>query len=139
MLVNGSYISHNFEREPSLQKNISIKKINLENHLSMLENLETNSMQNLNTALYDSGLSIEIDKDSEFEKPIVIFNYFSDNLQNKIINNSNFIKLSENSKATIIELLIDQSGDSFLVNSFKYCTLQNNSKLNYYFINKKKK
>ena len=81
MLVNGSYISHNFEREPSLQKNISIKKINLENHLSMLENLETNSMQNLNTALYDSGLSIEIDKDSEFEKPIVIFNYFSDNLQ----------------------------------------------------------
>ena len=63
VLVNGSYISHNFEREPSLQKNISIKKINLENHLSMLENLETNSMQNLNTALYDSGLSIEIDKD----------------------------------------------------------------------------
>ena len=138
VLVNGSYISDNFELEPLLQKNISIKKLNLENHLSMLENSETSSMQNLNTALYDSGLSIEIDKNSEFEKPIVIFNYFSDKLQNKIINNSNFIKLSENSKATIIELLIDQSGDSFLVNSFKYCTLQNNSKLNYYFINEKR-
>tara|TARA_B100000886_G_scaffold60511_1_gene37410 strand:- start:1371 stop:2267 length:897 start_codon:yes stop_codon:yes gene_type:complete len=93
-------------------------------------------MQNLNTALQDGGFSLNINSECKFKYPIVIYNYFSGNLKNKIINNSKHINISKNSNATIMEYLIDESQGSFFKNTFKYFNIDEDSSLNYFFINK---
>ena len=53
--------------------------------------------------LYHRGLNLEIQKDYKCKKPVIIYNYFNSSLDNKIINNSNKIKLNQNSEVTLIE------------------------------------
>ena len=93
-------------------------------------------MQNLNTALHEGGFNLNISSDYKFKHPIVIYNYFTGTLKNKIINNSDSINLLKNSNATIIEYLVDESKGNFFKNTFKYINLEENSHLDYYFINK---
>ena len=57
-------------------------------------------MQNLNTALHEGGFKLDIKSEYKFKYPIVIFNYFSGVLNNKMINSSEVINLSKNSNAT---------------------------------------
>ena len=66
-----------------------------------------NNLYNLNKALSSGGFSLEVQKDYKCKKPIIIYNYFTANLDNKIINNSNKIKLNQNSELTLIEYNID--------------------------------
>ena len=49
---------------------------------------------------------------------LVIYNYFTSNLDNKIINNSNKIKLNQNSELTLIEYNIDEKS-KFFKNTFE--------------------
>ena len=77
-------------------------------------------MQNLNTALYEGGFKLDIHSEYKFKYPIVIFNYFSGVLKNKMINNSEIINISKNSDATLIEFLIDETKGCFFKNTFKY-------------------
>ena len=65
-----------------------------------------------------------------------MFNYFSGDLKNKMINNSEVINISKNSNATLIEFLIDNSTGCFFKNTFKYLNIEKGALLNYYFINK---
>ena len=95
-------------------------------------------MKNLNTALHEGGFSLNIKTDYKFKYPIVIYNYLTGELKNKIINNSEFINLSKNSNTTIIEYLIDDTVGNFFKNTFKYINLEENATLNYYLINKNK-
>ena len=81
-------------------------------------------MQNLNTALHDGGYSLSINSGIKFKYPIIIYNYFSGSLKNKIINNSEVINVSKNSNATIIEYLIDESEGHFFKNTFKYVNVE---------------
>jgi len=100
--------------------------------------LETNAkkdeMLSLNLSFLDRGYSFQILND--LDAPLVIYNFYDENLNGKMINNSNSIKVS-NSKASIIEVNIDNSNTNFFKNTFqKY--LINESEVNYYFINYKK-
>ena len=54
-----------------------------------------NSMQNLNTALHEGGFRLDVKSGYKFKYPIIIFNYFSGTLKNKMINNSEIIKMSK--------------------------------------------
>ena len=58
---------------------------------------------NLNKALSQGGFNLEIKDNYKCKKPIVIYNYFTSNLSNEIINNSNKIRLKQNSELTLIE------------------------------------
>ena len=98
--------------------------------------MKDNPLQNLNTALHEGGFNLNISSDYKFKYPIVIYNYFTGTLKNKIINNSDSINLLQNSNATIIEYLVDESKGNFFKNTFKYINLDENSHLDYYFINK---
>ena len=71
-------------------------------------------MQNLNTALHEGGFRLDINSKYKFKHPVVIFNYFSGVLKNKMINNSEIINLSKNSDITLIEFLIDDLTGCFL-------------------------
>ena len=137
-LINGVLDSFDFKFENFKDKNfLPVQKLDLNHHLNFADDLKENSMQNLNTALHEGGFSLNIKPEYEFNYPIIIFNYFSGDLQNKIINNSEIINMYKNSKATVIEYLIDESKGCFFKNTFKYLNIEEGASLNYYFINKK--
>ena len=91
-------------------------------------------MLSLNLSFVDRGYSFQICED--LEKPLVIYNYYDHDLQDKMINNTNSIKI-ENSKCTIIEVDIDKSESSYFKNTFQRYEVQD-SEVNYLFINLKK-
>ncbi len=137
VLINGKLDSSDFKLENFKDKNtIIIKESDLNHHLNFADELKNNVMQNLNTALHEDGFTINISSDYKFKYPIIIYNYFSGNLKNKIINNSEIINVSKNSNATILEYLIDESDGNFFKNTFKYLNIEKDASLNYFFINK---
>ena len=71
-------------------------------------------MSTLNSMLTDRGYSIKISE--QMDKPIVIYNFFDKDLNNKMINNFNYINL-EKVDATIIESNFDDSNTSHLKNT----------------------
>ncbi len=136
-LINGKLQSFDFKSENLKDKNcISITNLDFNHHLNFANNLKDNPMQNLNTALHEGGFNLNISSDYKFKHPIVIYNYFTGTLKNKIINNSDSINLLKNSNATILEYLVDESKGNFFKNTFKYINIDENAFLNYYFINK---
>ncbi len=137
-LINGKLTSFDFEIENFKDKNYSpINDFRLDQLLNFIDETKENSMQNLNTALHEGGLSLNIKSGYNFKYPIIIFNYFSGILENKMINTSEVINMSKNSNATIIELLIDDTSGSFFKNTFKYINIEERASLKYFFINKK--
>ena len=54
-------------------------------------------MQNLNIALHEGGFYLHINNEYKFKYPIVIYNYFTGQLKNKMINNSEILNMSKNS------------------------------------------
>ena len=127
--LNGYLVDHfedfpfNLERCESSQ--ISDKSIS---------KTKKNSMSTLNNMLTDRGYSIKISK--KMDQPIVIYNFFNKDLNDKMINNFNFINI-ENTDATIIEYNFDDSNTGHLKNTYQNIFIKNGT-LNYYFINDRK-
>ena len=61
---------------------------------------------------------MEIQDNYKCKKPIVIYNYFTSNLSNQIINNSNKIRLNQNSELTLIEYNVGVNS-KFIKNTFE--------------------
>ena len=127
--LNGYLVDHfeefpfNLERCESSQ--ISDKSIS---------KTKKNSMSTLNNMLTDRGYSIKISK--RIDRPIVIYNFFNKNLNNKMINNFNSIDI-DNTDATIIEYNFDDSNTVHFKNTYQNIFIKNGT-LNYYFINDRK-
>ena len=92
-----------------------------------------NEMLSMNLAFLDRGYSFQITED--LSKPLVIYNFFKNDLENKIISNSNLLKF-QNSKLKIIELNIDNSKSKYFKNTFQKYEI-NESEVDYFFINQK--
>ena len=58
---------------------------------------------------------------------MIIYNYFSENLKNVILNNSNYIKLNKGSELTVVEYTIDNSKNNFIKNTLDKISLDNNA------------
>jgi len=58
---------------------------------------------------------------------LIIYNYFSENLKNVILNNSNYIKLNKGSELTVVEYTIDNSKNNFIKNTLDKILLDNNA------------
>ena len=144
--LNGELLDDTFQsgNEKNAESGIFINKINNnEDHPIYSEassdkdrelisnNSKKDQMLSINLALIDRGINLKITK--SYEKPIVIYNFFDNNLQNKIINNANQIQI-KNSKATIIEYNIDKSNSNYFKNTFQKISLDE-SNLDYYVIN----
>ena len=76
-------------------------------------------------------------KNYKCKRPIVIYNYFNSNLENKIINNSNKIKLNQNSELILIEYNICENS-KFLKNTFEKVDLDKDSTFKNIMIQKTK-
>ena len=98
ILINGSLKSYDLQFEESEKVKIESLK-SFEGSYDQIKN----NLHYLNKALSIGGFKLEVQKDYKCKKPIIIYNYFTENLDNKIINNSNEIKLSQNSELTLID------------------------------------
>ncbi len=131
-LVNGNLHSSNFNYEEKNKIKITPfdKSINYQ--------LNKNPLVCLNHALAENGYSLEVDKNYKFKKVLVIYNVFTNDLKNKILNNKNKIKVNENSELHIIEYTVNNSKFRFINNAYENIILEKNSKLKNLYIQKSK-
>ena len=113
LLTNGVLSASNFDYED--ENKIEIKDFkNLEKDTSYVPN----TLTLLNNALSLGGYSLKVSDNYKFKKPLIIYNYFTDNLKNIILNNRNSIKLNKGSELTTIEYTIESTQNNFIKNTF---------------------
>ena len=103
-LNNGKIISTNFAHEEVnkiLIKDFDQRKI--------INFDPANTLSLLNNALSSGGFSLEVTKNYKLKKPLIVYNYYSKDLENKILNNKNSIKLNEGSELTLIDPLFQEN------------------------------
>ena len=132
LLVNGVFKSCDIKFED--KEKVKIESLNT---LEFLNNQSNNNLHFLNKALSLGGFNLEIQKDYKCKKPIIIYNYFTSNLDNQIINNSNKIKLNQNSELTLIEYNIGEKS-KFFKNTFEKINIDKEALLKSILIQKTK-
>ena len=124
LMVNGKLESSEFKFED--KNKIKIKSYT-ESNFSM--NNEENSLINLNNALSNNGLFLEVADNYRFEKAIIIYNVFTNDLKDNLLNNKNKIILGKNSELHIVEYNINQSKNKFIYNTTENVILNENASL----------
>ncbi len=132
ILVNGNLHSSNFDYE----KINKIKILPYDKNTNY--RISKNPMICLNHALAENGYSLEIDENYKFKKVLVIYNFFTPDVNNKILNNKNKIKIGKNSELHVIEYTENQSKFKFINNSYEDIILEKNSKLRNLYIQGRK-
>ncbi len=123
-LTNGKIISTNFGHEE--KSKILIEDYNQEE----VKNIDpSNTLALLNSALSFGGFSLEIAKGYKFKKPLIVYNCFSQDLKNKILNNKNSIKLNEGSELTLIDYSDNNTQNNFIKNTVDTIFLNKNAVL----------
>ena len=121
-LINGNLFSSNFDHEDITQIKIGPYDKSIDYQVSK------NPLVCLNHALAENGYSLEVKENYKFKKVLVIYNIFSQEIKNTILNNKNKIKLNNNSELHIIEYTINKSKFKFINNSYENIVLDENSK-----------
>ena len=121
-LVNGKLIKSEFKFE-NKQK---IKITNYHNE-KFQENMSENALICLNHALSNGGYSLEVKEGYKFEKVLVIYNIFTKDLSNQILNNKNKIIVGKNSELHTINYTINLSKNKFVNNTYESTILNENS------------
>ena len=122
LLTNGALSKSDFNYED--QDKIVIKDFK---DINTVTPVTTNNLTLLNKALSFGGYSLEVFDNYKFKKPLIIYNYFSENLKNVILNNSNYIKLNKGSELTVVEYTIDNSKNNFIKNTLDKILLNNSA------------
>ena len=131
-LVNGNLHSSNFMHEDK-----SKIKINASYQQTELE-VNKNPLVSLNNALADNGYFLEVEKNYKFKKILIIYNFFTKELKNEVLNSRNKILLNENVELHLLDYTVNQSEFKFINNVYESITLKKNSKLkNLYLQNNK--
>ena len=128
LLVNGNLHSSNFEHEDKSKIKINSYKNEIDYETSK------NPLVCLNHALAEDGYYLEIEKNYKFKKVLVVYNFFTKEMKNKILNNKNKIKVNENAELHIIEYTNNESKSKFVNNVYETIILEKNSKLKNLFI-----
>ena len=121
-LTNGKIFSSSFNFE---EKNkIIIKDFSQKDATNFNS---SNSLTLLNNALSSGGFSLEINKNYKLKKPLVVYNHFSKDLKNKILNNKNSIKLNEGSELMLIDYNDSNTQGNFIRNTMDVVFLGDNA------------
>ena len=131
-LVNGNLHSSNFNFEESNK----VKVTNYQKNLNY--EITNNPLICLNHALAENGYSLEVDKNYKFKKVLVIYNYFTKDIKDQILNNKNKIKINKDSEVHIIDYTINESEFKFINNVYENVILEKNSKLRHLYLQSKK-
>ena len=140
ILLNGNFIDSNFAFEEE-------KKIKIKSLKSLLQNKEDfekikeyfsdeqNSMISLNNALTDDGIVLEIADNYKFNKPLVVYNFFDNNAENKIVNNKVFISLGCGSNLTLVDFYRSENNIKYFNNTIHNYTIKKDAILRKFNIN----
>ena len=132
LLVNGNLHSSNFDHEDK-------SKIKINSYDKSIDyKTSKNPLVCLNHALAENGYSLEVESDYKFKKVLVIYNFFKKDVENKILNNKNKIKLNENSELHVLEYNNNQSNSKFINNIYENIILEKNSKFKNLIIQRNK-
>ena len=129
ILINGMRSENNFKHE---EKN----KINISDYKSESIQIKDskNPLINLNNALSQGGYFLEVSENYKLKKPLIVYNFFTEDLKNQIINNKNLIILNNKCEINIIEINFDDSRDNFIFNNCTDISIGENSLLKNYSI-----
>ena len=84
--------------------------------------------------MFEGGYFLEVSSNYKFKKPLIVYNYFLENLKNKIINTKNLITIKDNSDLDLIEYNFDISKNKFVFNNHTTIEIGINSSLKNYTI-----
>jgi Fe-S cluster assembly protein SufD len=129
VLINGVMSVSDFRHED----NKKIKIIKFKRDL-VKKKITKNPLINLNDALFEGGYFLEVSSNYKFKKPLIVYNYFLENLKNKIINTKNLITIKDNSDLDLIEYNFDISKNKFVFNNHTTIEIGINSSLKNYTI-----
>tara|TARA_Y200000002_G_C22643477_1_gene648107 strand:+ start:146 stop:1390 length:1245 start_codon:yes stop_codon:yes gene_type:complete len=124
LVSNGEVVSSDFKYEDKDKINLTQFK-----NEDFSKKNENNSLIYLNHALSEKGYSLNINKDYKFKKVLVIYNYFSSELNENFLNIRNKIKLSKNSELHIINFIIVSSSKKFFSNTYEETVLEESAVL----------
>ena len=130
-VVDGKLISESFDYED--KNKIFLKDYNYKNEIKLDKQ---SSLTLLNNALATDGFTLEVSKNYKFRKPLVVYNYFSKNLKESIINNKNSIILNDESELTLINYIDSDTKDNFMTNIIDNIMIKRYASLKNIFINK---
>ena len=140
ILLNGNFIESNFNFED--KKKVTIKSLRsvLENK-NDFEKIKTyfdddqNSLISLNHALVHDGVILQVEDDYSFIKPLVIYNFFDETAEEKIINNKVFISLGNNSNLSLVDFYKCENNIKYFNNTINNYTIKKNAILKKFTIN----
>ena len=122
VVINGELKSSDFKYE---EKNkIKIKNFKNDN---FSQESKDNSLICLNHALSDKGYDIEIEDNYKFKKALIIYNLFTEDLKENILNSRNKIKIGKSAELHTIDLVINDSKYKFINNVYENIILENNA------------
>ena len=107
-VLDGKLVSNKFKFED--ENKVLIKEYDYKKQISVNKQ---NSLNLLNNALASGGYYLEISKNYKFKKPLVVYNHFSENIKDQIINYKNSLILNENSELTILNYTDTGSKNNF--------------------------
>ena len=132
VFLNGNFSESNFSFEDKNKIKIqSLKQIlGDKKEFDKIKNYfkdEQNSMISLNHALSNDGLTLEVDDNYSFNKPLIIYNFFDKDVDNKIVNNKFFISLGEGSRLSLVDFHQCNNNIKFFNNTMHNYTIKKNS------------
>ena len=104
-----------------------LKIVKNEKFLKSVKKEGTNPVLNFTNAFADEGYLIEVEPDTVISKPIVIYNFYSNNFSSNFVSAKNFILINESSEITIFEKNIYNSDQEYLITSNTELFLAKNS------------
>ena len=96
---------------------------------------DQNSMISLNHALVKDGIILEIDDNYSFNKPLIIYNFFDEMADSKIINNKVFISLGNESKLSLVDFYKCENNIKYFNNTIHNYTIKKNAVFKKFSIN----
>ena len=122
IVVNGELSSSNFEFEQ--EDKITVKNFINENFSGKKEH---NPLICLNHALSDKGYFLKVEDDYKFKKILVIYNLYTSDLDENILNNKNKIQVGKNSELHTFEFAINKSKKNFFNNVYENIILEDSA------------
>ncbi len=124
VIINGELMLSNFKYED--KNKINLKSFKNDNYSNKKEN---NPLVNLNHALSDKGYFLEVKENYKFKKVLVIYYFFTGDLDENLLNSKNKIKIGKNSELHIMDFIINDSKKNFFNNVYEDIILDNSAVL----------
>ena len=119
VIINGELTLSDFSYEN--KSKINLKSFVNDNYSNKKEN---NPLINLNHALSDKGYFLEVKENYKFNKILVIYYLFTEDLDENILNSKNKIKIGKNSELHLLEYFVNDSKKNFFNNVHENIVLE---------------